>query len=375
MREDKFHSLVKLAFKNKASDIHLRTDEVPLFRIRGELVPIQAKAIKRDEIKQIIHIVLGDDKNRKEFSNAYEHDGSYEVKGVCRLRYNYFRYQNKLGIILRLIKMDIPTVEGLGLATVLNKIAEQRRGLILLTGETGSGKSTSLAAMIHHVNKNRHAHIITIEDPIEYQHTQIKSRITQREIGVDTTSFATGLRAALRQDPDIILIGEMRDTETISIALKAAETGHTVFSTVHTTDAVSTIGRIISMFPSSEQTDVAKRLAENLYSTISQRLLKGKTKTGLVAAQEIMIMNPGIKECILGEEEMGMINKIIAKGQSRHGEGTQTFDQHILDLYRHHLISKETALEAVKSQSDFLRQLDMDDDDEYGEDEDDELIR
>lgn len=373
MKEDKFQSLVKLAFKNKASDIHLRSDEAPLFRIRGDLVPIQAKPLKSSDIQAIIHILLADDKARAQFANADEHDGSYEIKDFCRLRYNFFRYQGRWGIILRLIKMEIPTVEGLGLAPVLNDIALQQRGLILLTGETGSGKSTTLAAMINHVNQHDPAHIITIEDPVEYQHTQMKSRITQREIGVDTSTFATGLRSALRQDPDIILIGEMRDVETISIALKAAETGHTVFSTVHTTDATSTIGRIISMFPASEQADVAKRLAENLYATISQRLLKG-AKGGLVAAQEIMINSPGIKECIIGEEDMSQMLKIIARGKTRDGMGPQTFDQHIIDLYRHQRITKETALEAVKSKSNFLTQLEMDDDDEYGDD-DDELIR
>lgn len=374
MREDKFQSLVKLAFKNKASDIHLRTDEVPLFRIRGDLVPIQAKPLSRNDIKGIIHILLGDERSRKQFAGKDEHDGSYEIKDFCRLRYNYFRYQGRWGVILRLIKLDIPTVKGLGLAPVLESIAMEQRGLILLTGETGSGKSTSLAAMINHVNKNRSAHIITIEDPIEYQHSQIKSRITQREIGVDTSSFASGLRAALRQDPDIILIGEMRDVETISIALKAAETGHTVFSTVHTTDAASTIGRIISMFPASEQADVAKRFAENLYATISQRLLKG-AKGGLVAAQEIMINSPGIRECIIGEEDMSHIHKIIARGKTRDGMGPQTFDQHIVDLYRHHLIDKETALDAVKSKSNFLTQLEMDDDEEYGNEDDEDIIR
>lgn len=374
MREDKFQSLVKLAFKNKASDIHLRTDEAPLFRIRGDLVPIQAKPVTRNDIKSIIHALLGNDNARKKFGSADEHDGSYEIKDFCRLRYNYFRYQGRWGIILRLIKNDIPTIKGLGLAPVLEKIAMEKRGLILLTGETGSGKSTSLAAMINHVNKHRPDHIITIEDPIEYQHSQIKSRITQREIGVDTTSFASGLRAALRQDPDIILIGEMRDVETISIALKAAETGHTVFSTVHTTDATSTIGRIISMFPSSEQADVAKRLAENLYATISQRLLKS-AKGGLVAAQEIMINSPGIRECIIGEEDLSHIAKIIARGKTRDGLGPQTFDQHIIDLYRHHLVDKETALDAVKSKSNFLTQLQMDDDEEYGSDDDEDIIR
>ena len=220
MKEDKFHSLVKLAFKNKASDIHLRTDEAPLFRIRGDLIPIQAKALKSEDIQSIIKILLNDDHAIEKFAEKDEHDGSYEIKDFCRLRYNFFRYQGRWGVILRLIKIDIPTVESLGLVPALNEISLQGRGLILITGETGSGKSTTLAAMINNINLNKQAHIVTIEDPIEYQHSQIKSRITQREVGVDTKTFSTALRAALRQDPDIILIGEMRDTETISIALK-----------------------------------------------------------------------------------------------------------------------------------------------------------
>jgi twitching motility protein PilT len=261
---------------------------------------------------------------------------------------------------MRLVRNSIPTIEGLGLPKILSSIALHRRGMILVTGATGSGKSTTLAAMINHINNQRGAHIVTIEDPIEYLHPQIKSRITQREVARDTQSFTAGLRAALRQDPDIILIGEMRDPETVAIALKAAETGHLVFSTVHTTNAVSTIGRIISMFPPEEQDDVRKRLAENLYATIGQRMLKKMSNKGVVIAMEVMITGPGVKECILGNEPLSRLYKIIHEGHGPGGNGSQTFDQHVMEIFNAGIISKETALEAAESQSDFMQKLMVD---------------
>ncbi|MGB0455237.1 MAG: type IV pilus twitching motility protein PilT [Bacteriovoracaceae bacterium] len=382
MQVSSFHSLVNLAIKHSASDIHVRADEVPLLRIRGELHPIQSKALSTADVEGIIKILLGSDENMKKFFQYDEHDGAYEVSGVCRLRYNFFKYQGKRGIIIRLIKTTVPTIDQLGLHQSLKSISLFSRGLVLVTGETGSGKSTTLASMINEINHSKATHIITIEDPVEYVHTQKKSRVTQREVGVDTKDFTSGLRSALRQDPDIILIGEMRDPETVGIALKAAETGHLVFSTVHTTDAISTIGRIISLFPSSEQEDVKKRLAENLKATISQRLLPASTPTGLIAAQEIMISGPGIKECILGEAPLSQIQRIIAKARGQ--KTMQTFDQHILELYQNRKITKDTALNAVNSQTDFIQKLAIDDEFEsemvtkthkLKDDDDDEIIR
>jgi twitching motility protein PilT len=233
----------------------------------------------------------------KRIDTLKEHDGSFSVPNVCRVRFNIMRYQGKLGIILRLIASKIPTTEELKLPVVINKIASANAGLVLVTGATGSGKSSTLAAMINYINRTSAVHVLTLEDPVEYVHQPIKSRITQREIGQDTSDFNSALRSALRQDPDIILIGEMRDAETISIAIKAAETGHLVFGTVHTTDALSTIGRLISMFPPEEQNVVRTRLADNLHATISQRLLKTTDGKGRIAAQEIMINNPGVFYC------------------------------------------------------------------------------
>ena len=349
-------SLVKVAMDNRASDIHLRTDETPCLRIRGEMIPVQTKSFSIDDLKDISQILFKNPEMTARLDQIQEQDGGHDIPELCRLRYNFYRYNGKIGIILRIVLNQIPTIDQLGLKPVIKKIAETHRGLILVTGATGSGKSTTLAAMINHINETRACHIVTIEDPIEYIHPQKRSRISQREIGSDTEDFSLGLRAALRQDPDIILIGEMRDPETITIALKAAETGHMVLSTVHTTNALNTVGRIISMFPKEEQDYVRKRLADNLYATISQRMLRS-TQKSVVIAQEIMITNPGIKECISGEEPTSRIPTIIAQGKNKSGVGSQTFDQHIMELYNDGQITKETALSAVSSESDFLQNL------------------
>jgi len=330
-------------------------------RIRGDLVSVQAKPFTEENIEDICKILFEEDELINKYNDIKEQDGSFTIPDLCRLRFNFYRYNLNQGIILRIVKNHIPTIDELGLPPVIKSIAETKRGLILVTGATGSGKSTTLAAMINHINQNRKAHIITIEDPIEYLHPQINSRISQREVGRDTKNFSHALRAALRQDPDIILIGEMRDTETIDISLKAAETGHAVFSTVHTTNAISTIGRIVSMFPPEEQESIRKRMAISLSSTISQRMLKSAEEDKIIVAQEIMLTNPGVKECILGDEPLGNLPGVIAKTKEPDGTGGQTFDQHIIELYDNNLITKETALNAVTSQTDFMQRLMQDD--------------
>ncbi|MBL6990129.1 MAG: PilT/PilU family type 4a pilus ATPase [Bacteriovoracaceae bacterium] len=349
--------LLKVAIEHKASDVHLRTNEPPTLRIRGDLVLVKAPPLTQEDIIDICKIVFHDKKHITNIDNINELDGSFNPPNICRLRYNFFRYKQQIGIIFRIIKNKIPSITELGLAPVTGKIAQRNRGLILLTGATGSGKSTTLASMIDHINKTRPVHVITIEDPIEFTYDQAKARISQREVGLDTENFKVALRGALRQDPDVISIGELRDYETISTALKASETGHAVFATVHTTDAVSTISRIIAMFPQEQQDEVKKRLSENLYATISQRLLKRSDSKGMLVAQEIMITGPGVKECILGTEPLGNINGIIKRGKGKGGNGSQSFDQHILDLFNNKKISKETALSAVASEADFMQQL------------------
>ncbi len=351
--------LAKVAVENGASDIHLRSDEVPCLRIRGELVSVQTRQFSINEMEDICRIIIPKAEIFNNLDKVNELDGSFDIPDLCRFRFNFFRYNKKIGIIFRIVKMTIPSIDELKLPAVIKDIASQRRGLILVTGATGSGKSTTLAAMINHINLSRFAHIVTVEDPIEYIHPQIKSRISQREIGSDTKDFSSALRAALRQDPDVILIGELRDSETIDVALKAAETGHAVFATLHTTDAISTIGRIISMFSPDQQEEVRKRLSNNLYATIGQRMLKSK-KNSMVVAQEIMINNPSIKECIMGEQSLRNILSIIAKSYKSGGNTSRSFDQHLLELYQKDVISKETAIAAATSENDFLQKLIID---------------
>jgi len=358
-KED-FIKLVKSAAANGVSDIHIRTNERPCFRLRGDLVPVKTEPYSYDDVKDIALIIMKDEAKKANIDNEKEVDGSYTIPKICRVRYNLFRYQGKMGIILRLINAAIPTTEELGIPPIVNKIASTHNGLVLVTGATGSGKSSTLAAMINHVNKTKPVHILTLEDPVEYIHQPIKARITQREIGEDTENFGAALRSALRQDPDIILIGEMRDAETISIAIKAAETGHLVFGTVHTTDALNTIGRLISMFPPEEQDAVRARIADNLYATVSQRLLKTVDGKGRVAAQEIMITSPGIREAINDPENIAEIYTYIEKG--KRGTGTQSFDQHITDLYKEGKISLEEAKSSASSPEDFERNLMFGDD-------------
>lgn len=353
-------SLIQVAVKHKASDIHIRTGEVPCLRIRGQLVPIQTKEFAKEDVAAIADIIFGKKDLVAKIDQINELDGGFAINGLCRIRYNFFRYDRKYGIIFRIVNESVPSIEELGINPVVKNIAEQRRGLVLVTGPTGSGKSTTLAAMIDYINSNRSEHIITIEDPIEYLHPQKKSRVTQREIGKDTDTFQDGLRAALRQDPDVILIGEMRDPETVQIALKAAETGHLVFSTLHTTNSLSTIGRVISMFPPEEQKDVRERLAINLYSTVSQRLLKNSDNSGVVIAQEIMITTPGVVECIEGKEPLERIVSIIKENNRAGGNGSMSFDQHLMKLYKNNQITKETAIEAAESAGNFIHDLEID---------------
>lgn len=353
--KENFLSIIKSASASGVSDIHLRTDEKPCFRLRGDLMQVKADPLTSEDMKMICGLMVKDLELLKKIDILKEHDGSFSVPNVCRVRFNILRYQGKLGIILRLISDKVPSTEELKLPAVINKIASANSGLVLVTGATGSGKSSTLAAMINFINKSSAVHVLTLEDPVEYVHNPIKARITQREIGQDTNDFNSALRSALRQDPDIILIGEMRDAETISIAIKAAETGHLVFGTVHTTDALSTIGRLISMFPPEEQHVVRTRLADNLHSTISQRLLKTTDGKGRIAAQEIMINNPGIREAILDPSRTKEIYTYIEKGKN--SSGAQSFDQHITKLYKQGVISMEEAKNNATKPDDFERNL------------------
>lgn len=354
MDKETFHKILAGAMKTHASDIHLKVGTCILLRVNGVLQEVKSPLLTPDDTRAVVQTVLEEVRPQPDLDSLQEWDGSYSLNGVGRFRVNIYRQRSTYAVILRVIPFDVPTFEILGLPPVLKEIALEERGLVLITGVTGSGKSSTLAAMIHFINQQKRCHILTIEDPIEFMHKNIKSSISQREIGLDTPSFNRALRAALRQDPDIILVGEMRDTETIDIALKATETGHLVFSTVHTTDASKTIGRLISVFPADEQNMVRIRLAENLKATVSQRLLPRKEGgKGRVAALEILRMTKTIEEHIKDPLKTHEIKDAIEAGRDTYG--MQSFDQSMMDLYNEGVIDFETARSAATNPSDFER--------------------
>ena len=352
------NKLLAVGVQNGASDIHFRPGDPPTYRVNGSLRALKADRLGPEQTKQVVLNLISDPAVHSRIDTLQEFDTSYAVTGVSRFRVNIYRQRGSLSAILRIIPAKIPTLEDLKLPEVLKSIAGSERGLVLLTGATGSGKSSTLAAMIDHINRTENLHILTIEDPIEFLHRNIKSSISQREIGADTVSFNIALRAALRQDPDVILVGEMRDTETIDIALKASETGHLVFSTVHTTDASKTIGRLISVFPAEEQTMVRMRLADSLKATISQRLLPTTDGKGRTVALEIMVATKTVQEGIRDPDKTGSLKDVIEKGRDTYG--MQSFDQHLTTLYRAGTISLETAQSAASNPADFERALNFD---------------
>ena len=359
---DIFNAVLKKTLAVNASDVHIAAGSPFRLRIQGRIVPVQGTEVLRPQDTAAIagEILIAAKKATREnlpkvLDSLTDFDCSYALPEVSRFRVNICSQRGSLALVLRTIPFTLPDFEKLGLPGVLKEIALEERGLVLLTGITGSGKSSTLAAMISHVNQHRAGKIVTIEDPIEFLHSDMKSSVIQRELGADTESFAKALRAALRQDPDIILVGEMRDQETIDIALKAAETGHLVFSTVHTTDAPKTISRLISVFEASEQFATRMRLAETLKAVISQRLLARKDGKGRVVAVEIMRQTKTIQDCVENPEKTANIKDYIEKGREQYG--MQTFDQHLTELYQKDLISLEAAKAAATSPADFERNL------------------
>ncbi len=356
MESQVLEALLESGVRHGASDIHFRPGAPPMYRVNKQLVPLKTDALTPEGCAAIAMAVGGRRFQKLQLEDVQEYDTSYAIPGVARFRVNIYRQRNSLSLVLRIIPSKIPTIQELGIPSVIQKIAENERGLVLVTGATGSGKSTTLAAMVNHINQTRMDHILTIEDPIEFLHKNVKASISQREIGPDTTSFAQGLRAALRQDPDVILVGEMRDTDSIDIALKAAETGHLVFSTVHTTDASKTIGRIISVFPAEQQQIIRMRLAENLQATISQRLLPRADGQGMVPACEVMICTQAIRE-VIADPSQGSIKDLIEQGRQHYQ--MQSFDQHLVHLFKKGVITKQTAMRAATSPGDFERNLEF----------------
>ena len=345
------NDLLKIAVASGASDLHLKVGSYPMMRVNGTLtVASEAKRLERTDTEAMASVLFSPD-NLEKFRRTQEVDLAYSVAGLGRFRCNVFQQRGTVGLVMRVIPTRIKNIDELGLPPVLKRIASEERGLVLVTGTTGSGKSTTLAGMIDYINTTRAAHIMTVEDPIEYLHRDHHSLVNQREVAVDTNSFASSLRSALRQDPDVILVGEMRDFETVETALLAAETGHLVFSTLHTLDATETINRIITVFPPHQQRQVRIQLASVLKAAISQRLLPRADGLGRVPAVEVMVATAFIRDCIVDKEKTSMIHGAIAAGTSQYG--MQTFDQSIFSLYEQGFVTLDEALRWASNVDEF----------------------
>ena len=342
--------ILTFSVNKKASDVHLKVNSAPIFRINGELVVQPDFGVLSKEIIDKIAFSMIDKYQMKVFQENKDVDLAYSLADVGRFRVNIFSQRNSLSIAMRYIPFSVPSIDTLSLPPIVKSVALKERGLILVTGITGSGKSTTLASMINYINANKSVHIITIEDPIEYLHKDIKSIVNQREIGMDVYSFSHGLREALRQDPDVILVGEMRDLETIETAITAAETGHLVMSTLHTLDAQETINRIIAVFPPYQQKQIRIQLSSVITAVISQRLIQRADKQGRLPAAEILIGTETIKDCILNEDKTSGIRDYIKAGNAQYG--MQTFDQSLYGFYKNNLITYEDALAESTSPND-----------------------
>lgn len=347
--------LLRMAISFGASDLHLRAGSFPVIRVTGELKPLSGVSrLTQDETLEMAFSMMSN-RQKQHFKEAYEVDIGYGVNGLGRFRVNIFQQRNSIGIVARVISDTIRGFSELGLPPILTNIADENRGLILVTGTTGSGKSTTLSAIVDHINQKRNCHIVTIEDPIEFLHKDKESFVTQREVDVDTRSFAEALRGSLRQDPDVILVGEMRDLETIETALVAAETGHLVLSTLHTLDAPETLTRIISVFPPYQQKSIRIQLAGLLKAVVSQRLMRSAKGNSRIPAVEVLVSTPLIRDYILHEDKTASIRDAISAGTSQYG--MQTFDQSLFYLYQSGLITLDEALRGSTNPDEFRLRL------------------
>jgi twitching motility protein PilT len=349
--------IIKAAVDRGASDLHIKAGDVFRARIDGELVGLTKQQLTPEQTRSIALHLMNNEDDKARIDKLLDYDCSWSAQGIGRFRVNIMKQRGSFAIVMRCIPWEVPTFEKLVLPPVMAQIAETERGMVLVTGVTGSGKSSTMAALINYINRRESRHILTLENPIEFLHRDDKSSVTQREIGSDTSDFKMGLRAALRQDPDVIMIGEMRDAETVDTAIKAAETGHLLMSTLHTPDAQSTILRIMAMFPPEEQNVIRIRLAESLSAVISQRLLPRASGKGRVVAAEVMINTPAIKDLILEGTRIGEIRDFIAEGRDQYG--MQTFDQCLSDLVSSGEVTFDTAKAAASNPSDFELKMRM----------------
>jgi twitching motility protein PilT len=348
-------SIFKAAVERGASDLHIKAGDVFRARIDGKLQPLTKQRLTPDQTKAIALKLIPNEQDRVRIDQIRDYDCSWGAPGIGRFRVNILRQRSSFMIVMRVIPFEVPTIERMGLPRVLERMAEAERGMILVTGVTGSGRSSTMAAVLNQINATTTKHIVTLENPIEFLHRDLSGSVTQREIGVDTDSFAVGLRAALRQDPDVVLIGELRDGETIDTAMKAAETGKVVLSTMHTPDVTTTVSRIVSMFPSEEQELARVRLADSLHAVVAQRLLSRADDKGRVAALEIMLCTPAIREVIRDRSRAGELHEHIAAGREQHG--MQTLEQHLADLVESDVVTFETARAASSNPAAFEKRL------------------
>jgi twitching motility protein PilT len=340
--------LLKLVVERQGSDLHIRAGEPPMIRIHGDLTRTDYPRLSAEDAKQLVYDILSDER-RHRYERNMELDMAYAIPRLARFRVNVFRQRRCVGAVFRLIPIRVQTIDELGLPQVLKRIALLPRGLVLVTGPTGSGKSTTLAAMIDHINENRNVHIVTIEDPIEFTHGDKLAAVNQREVEIDTHTFANALRHVMRQNPDVILVGEMRDLETMQLAITAAETGHLVFATVHTTDAAQTMDRIVDVFEPARQEQIRMQLSVVIQAVISQTLLHRQDRPGRIAAFEIMLATPAIRN-LIRERKTHQIYSMIQTG---HDLGMQTLDAHLLELYRSALVNFEDALAKSSNPAEF----------------------
>ena len=347
--------ILRAAIRSDASDVLLKTGRPPGVRINGELLPLpDAETMTPETVQHAVDTLL-DDYHRRRFASDLQADLAYETPELGRFRVNVFRQRGELSVVIRVIPSRIRTFSELNLPPAVERIASERRGLVLVTGTTGSGKSTTLAAMIDHINQTRHCHIITIEDPIEYTHADRLSFVNQREVGYDATSFSSALKSALRQNPDVILVGEMRDLETIETAILAAETGHLVMSTLHTLDAPETITRAISTFPEHQRDQARLILASVLRGIVSQRLIPRANTFGMVPAVEVLVSTARVREYVADKERLRDLREVISQGHTTYG--MQTFDQSLMSLFKSNLITRDEALKNATNPADFELKL------------------